>query len=568
HYLYHRSISFTINNGLSIAHIKMGPFCWFHMAYVNLAEIAGSILLLIRWLHLKGYGRQQAGAMFIGSVLPWFCVIMYITGHTPLNLDLGPFGLIVTSLIYIWGIFRYGLFELVPIARSTVFEKMMDAVLVLDIENRIVDLNMAAVNMFGKKLSQDGKHLGEYFEKWPVLIDKITNMDSENTELQLDINDDVKWVHLRISHLKNEQGKISGRLVIIRDISKRKKDEARLEEINNELLTRFKELNQYNLQIRKLNEMISLLQACGRLEHSYDILVQNLPKVFPGIDGGLYIKREESNLLDLVASWDTSYSLKPLIAIEECYSLQQQSNYLLKPGTKKPGCKHLEYNENIAYLCIPIMTQGEIIGLLHFYTPDTKIDEKRFTADRVASDSIVLALVNIKMREMLIQQSIRDPLTRLFNRRYMQETLQRELLRAERKSAPVAIIMADIDHFKRINDNYGHSIGDKVLQEVSSIMESCIRSDDIACRYGGEEFTLIMPGASLEVALQRAEDLRMRIKSSGFMVSDHIREVITISLGVAVYPEHGTHPDTLLKSADQALYQAKQGGRDRVMQAE
>ncbi|MDD3269033.1 MAG: GGDEF domain-containing protein, partial [Syntrophomonadaceae bacterium] len=314
--------------------------------------------------------------------------------------------------------------------------------------------------------------------------------------------------------------------------------------------------------------MISLLQASEHLEQSHSILAQHMAQVFPGVAGGFYIRREGSNLMDLAASWNLFQPLKPLISMQECFALQRQEFYLLKAGQDKVSCEHLERHVSYDYLCAPVMVQDEIIGLLHFFAPGAELDEQRLTADRAATDSIALALANIKMHEMLTEQSIHDPLTRLYNRRYMEETLRREMVRAERNAASLAIIMVDVDHFKRFNDNYGHPTGDLVLQKISRIIENSIRGDDVACRYGGEEFVLIMPGTALEVAQQRAELLREQVKAKYLTINGEVREMMTISLGIAVYPEHGLHPEALLKSADHALYHAKQAGRDLVMVAE
>lgn len=568
HQLFHRPIDINMKNGLSVAVLKHGPWCWVHIAYLNLAEIGGSILLLNKWRNTAGNQSRPARAMFIGSLIPWFCLILFFTGNTPLHLDLCPIAFIFTGLIYIWILLRYHIFELVPIARSTVFEKMGDAVMVLDAENRIIDYNLAAIELFNKKPAQNGQHIVEYFKDLPVLVREISDRDSGNIELRLDINDQLQWIQLHISRLPDEQSETGGRVVIIRDISTRKRDEARLEEINHELLKWVGELNQHISQIRTLNKMIALLQATEHLEQSHRILIEHMPRVFPGVAGGFYIRREGSNLMDLAASWNLYRPIKRLVSMQECFALQRQAFYLLRAGQDKLSCEHLDRDDDYDYLCVPVMVQDEIIGLLHFFAPGTELDEQRLTTDRAASDSIALALANIKMREMLIEQSIHDPLTGLYNRRYMEETLRREMLRAERNSATLAVIMVDVDHFKRFNDNYGHPTGDLILQKVSRIIENSIRGDDVACRYGGEEFVLIMPGTDLEVAQQRAQALRERVKAQYLAINDHAREMITISLGIAVYPEHGQHPEALLKSADHALYQAKQAGRDRVMMAE
>ena len=182
------------------------------------------------------------------------------------------------------------------------------------------------------------------------------------------------------------------------------------------------------------------------------------------------------------------------------------------------------------------------------------------------AEDMALALANLRLRETLRSQAIRDPLTGLFNRRYLEETMERELNRVKRQGISLGVIMMDLDHFKEYNDTFGHSAGDELLSALGILLKSQIRGEDIACRYGGEEFLLILPGASLEVALERAESLRQAVKE----MHQHHQGLkpTTLSLGVAVYPDHGDTGLQLIQAADAALYRAKQAGRDRVMAAE
>jgi diguanylate cyclase (GGDEF)-like protein len=176
-----------------------------------------------------------------------------------------------------------------------------------------------------------------------------------------------------------------------------------------------------------------------------------------------------------------------------------------------------------------------------------------------------MALSNLKLREALRQQSIRDSLTGLFNRRYMEETLEREIRRAEREKKPVGIIMFDIDHFKNFNDLSGHDGGDAMLRELGAYLSKSMRGGDIVCRYGGEEFVAVLPGASLEETRKRAEDLRQGVKE---MPVYHLGKPLgrcTISLGVSAFPDHGLNSEIILKGADSALYRAKNEGRDKVV---
>ncbi len=160
---------------------------------------------------------------------------------------------------------------------------------------------------------------------------------------------------------------------------------------------------------------------------------------------------------------------------------------------------------------------------------------------------------------------VRDPLTGLYNRRYMEETLEREIRRAERRYTSLGVIMLDVDHFKRFNDTFGHAAGDTLLQELSSFLMGHIRGEDIACRYGGEEIALILPDASLDGARGRADDLRERIKALAIAHNGQALGSVTVSMGVAVYPDHGHSGEELLRAADAALYEAKAQGRDRVV---
>ncbi len=179
-----------------------------------------------------------------------------------------------------------------------------------------------------------------------------------------------------------------------------------------------------------------------------------------------------------------------------------------------------------------------------------------------------MELANLELRETLRSQAIRDPLTNLFNRRYMDETLVRELSRVKRKEAPLSVIMIDVDHFKRLNDTAGHAAGDEVLRRVAEELASAVRREDVACRYGGEEFALIMPELTIEGAVERAEKLRRAVEDLFVEVGGRRVGPVTASFGVACYPMHGSSGEALLQVADEALYRAKTGGRNRVVAAD
>jgi diguanylate cyclase (GGDEF)-like protein len=225
-----------------------------------------------------------------------------------------------------------------------------------------------------------------------------------------------------------------------------------------------------------------------------------------------------------------------------------------------------------AYACLPLTAKSDVIGLLNLRSrAGAQPEEARETMaalediSSMLSEMLSLSISNLKLSETLRVQSIRDPLTGLFNRRYMEECLQREIWRASRNGRPIGIIMADIDHFKNFNDKYGHGAGDHVLSAFGKLVNAQIRGSDIACRFGGEEFIIILPEATPEDAPWRANELREAVKALHFTYDGLALGPVTISMGVATYPEGGTTSEELLKAADAALYKAKLAGRDRVV---
>jgi diguanylate cyclase (GGDEF)-like protein len=187
----------------------------------------------------------------------------------------------------------------------------------------------------------------------------------------------------------------------------------------------------------------------------------------------------------------------------------------------------------------------------------------RRLAEAVAAQ-LALGVANVKLRDVLRSQSIRDPLTGLFNRRYMEETLEREVRRAVRGRRPIAVLILDLDRFKQVNDRWGHAAGDALLRGLGALLQDGSRREDVACRYGGEEFVLVLPGTSLEDAGHRAEQLRAAVKSLRLRQEDEGPGSVSVSIGVAAYPDHALDTPGLLKAADAALYRAKREGRDRV----
>jgi diguanylate cyclase (GGDEF)-like protein len=221
------------------------------------------------------------------------------------------------------------------------------------------------------------------------------------------------------------------------------------------------------------------------------------------------------------------------------------------------------------YLCIPILAQGEALGILHFQATDEipALADAELSLKTTFAGQVGLSVANIRLREALRSQSIKDPLTGLYNRRYLTEMLDREIRRAVRAEQSLGILMLDLDHFKKFNDTYGHEAGDTVLRETASFLVKSIRVEDIVCRFGGEEFVVILPTADSNSAQARAERIRSKLRELAVLHKGQSLGMITVSVGVSTLPEHGTSPKELLEAADAALYRAKKDGRDRVVVA-
>jgi diguanylate cyclase (GGDEF)-like protein len=219
------------------------------------------------------------------------------------------------------------------------------------------------------------------------------------------------------------------------------------------------------------------------------------------------------------------------------------------------------------------MAQNEALGIVSLQMrasqdqieplPRSSSDDVRQLAG-VLARQVASALGNLKLKESLKNQSICDPLTGLFNRRYMEESVEREFSRANRSKTSVAIIMMDLDHFKQFNDTFGHQAGDTLLRSLGDLLKRNTRGQDIACRYGGEEFAIVLSDSNLAGALQRAEILRQQVKQLSVEYAGQLLGAVSVSMGIALFPDHGTSMGDVLRAADQALYSAKREGRDRV----
>ena len=394
--------------------ILIGGFgYWFNILYSYLLIFIGFVIVIRTFLRVPRKQRGQTGLILIGATIPWLTNFLSISGLSPFpNLDLTPMAFVLTGVAFSYSIFRYGFLDIVPIARSALVENMPDGVLVLDRQNRLADINPAAIQFLeiespvpiGQPVEVVVGHMRDLILRY---IDVVDGQD------EIMINSPTpQFFDVRINSLTDPEGNFSGRLISFRNITERKESE------------------------------LELRRASQRLE----------------------------------------------LQLAEIEALQTQ----------------------------------------------------------------------------LREQAIRDPLTGLYNRRYLQEALERELLRAKRDEAPLSLVLMDIDRFKNCNDTYGHKAGDLVLQALAEMLVETTRKEDIICRYGGEEFLVVLPGTLADIAHQRTEQWRQKFQELCISLEE-LQIQTTLSAGIACHPFDGDTMEKLLKVADDALYRAKQSGRNRVI---
>ena len=437
-----------------------------------------------------------------------------------------------------------------------------DAIIVTAAKGKIEFMNPAAGIIFNREVES---FIGTEFGL-PLVNGKSTEMDIFRPGKDPGVGDmyvvETEWL-----------GE-NAHLITIRDITERKQIEAKIKQAQEELFILNNKLEERNRQNILLSEMRELLQSCSNVQEVPAIVISYAAKLFPGTDGALFLLSDSKNDLQSVARWgDFPEDVdNNIFAPDACWGLRQGRVYAVEDMKIGPICPHLKQTSSSAYICLPLIGKGEILGLLHLGTKrSVKEDDKQaniFELKEIAvifAEYLSLSIANIKLSEKLTSQSLRDPLTGLYNRRYMEESIQHEILRAARQQTRIGVVIIDIDHFKQINDTYGHDAGDEFLIKLAVFFKLKIRGSDFIFRYGGEEFVIILPESSVEDTYKYAESLRKEVKNMKVKFRGQLLPSITLSFGIAEYPDHGLDTIELIRIADKALYTAKEEGRDRVV---
>jgi len=413
HHLLYLSLKTVQINDFMALEFTRGPLYFVNVIYSYAMIGMGLLLLSQAALHLGTLYQNQYRLIIMGSILPWATSIYSENYFDVLHgLDFAPLTFGLSGVIFVVAVMRTNFMDLIPIARSHLIENLRDGILVLDAQNRIVDMNPAMENFIEKKVSfYMGKNAFDVFQPWMEKTDLLLDGMETRTELKIP-KDPSRYLDLHVTPLYDKSRLLNGRLIVFRDVTERKHVEKRL----------------------------------------------------------------------------------------------------------------------------------------------------RYVNDRLQAQLIEISSLQTKLRE----QAIRDPLTNLFNRRYLEETLERELARAGRENYSVCVMMIDLDHFKRVNDTYGHEAGDEVLKALAMTLSEECRRGDFACRFGGEEFVVVMPNINLTTAYERAESVRQSLNSLHVPYGQY-KLTITISMGIACFPINGETREAVLRAADQAMYGAKEAGRDHIL---
>lgn len=397
-----------------------------------------------------------------------------------------------------------------------------------------------------------------------------------------------------------------GFIVSFRDINKLKDFEAKLLNSHKELEETITRLNKYNNEIIILDELSNFIQACSNLDEVLKVTSLHLIKLIPTCSGRIHLFNSSRNKLISEYSWGDTIHSKEVFNPEDCWALKRGTLHSTL-NKSEVNCNHIDSSKcikDLIHVCVPLHSQSDIIGLLYIedeilksnshslvennHSEDNLKDKERFkTLISSVSERLSLAISNIKLKERLRNESIRDPLTGLFNRRYLNYYLESQIGTSIRKSYSIGFILIDIDNFKSFNDNYGHQTGDIVIQKVSKVLTSNVRDADIVCRYGGEEILIVLPEINLKNLYQKAEALRELISTIDLTfltptnyISHHNIDNITVSVGVDLFsPISNNHLDKnslnnlrdieplllAIQNADLALYQAKREGKNKVV---
>ncbi len=372
---------------------------------------------------------------------------------------------------------------------------------------------------------------------------------------------------LTLTAIRDSDGVPLYALAIVEEILDRDTVEQALREAKERLAASADALERRDSQLRRFGEMSEPLEACVSADEIHSVIAKFGRELFPAQSGALYLLDDSHHLAASVASWGSASGSAEVFTADDCWALRRGRAHTVRNPEAGLLCAHLKIVPSGGYVCIPLLAAGGTLGVLHLRGDVAASAEPVQHFAAAFAEQLALALSNLTLRETLRIHALRDPLTALFNRRYLEEILERETQRARRHERRLAVVMCDVDHFKRFNDTYGREAGDEVLRTFGAFLQAHVRSEDWACRYGGAEFAVVMPEASAAGAQLWAERLNDRVKRMEVSHWGRLLPAIALSLGVVANDDTKLNGSDLLQLADEAVRRAKENGRDQVFVA-
>ena len=550
--------------GIKLLELEYGVWFWIHVAYSHGLYLLGMYLLVQYYFHTPKNIRHQVGYVIMGGLIPGLASFLFLSGNNPLPMvDLTSLSFAISGMIIVWVLYYHRFLDIIPIARDTTIDNMRDGIIVVDLKDRIVDINPAAEVLiqsdFNSVIGEPSKNI------LPELTDWITSSKEAKTPIKvLNIGEgkDKQIYVLNLVPLADSQGTLIGHSIIFHNNT---------------------ESHKLNQSIQDQADRLAVLYEIGKaitstleIDSLLDLIYKQLSKVISSdayfvalylpesdqldirilYDQGVLYPEEKVSANEGLSSWIVK-NRKPLLIQD----LRREINTLpVKPILV--GGKTLSRS----WLGVPMQIEDELIGILAVasYKPNQFNETDQLLLEQIAQQA-VLSIQNARHHQEVTEQAKLDSLTGVSNHNHFIERLYEEADRAQSSHTPLSLIMLDIDYFKIYNDTYGHIVGDQVLRLIVQAIQSHIKKTDTIGRWGGEEFGVILPNATTSQANMVANRIRHTlVELPLFDVEGQTIPKPTISQGIGNIPEHTSNIDDLVIIADRALYRAKERGRDQV----
>jgi diguanylate cyclase (GGDEF)-like protein/PAS domain S-box-containing protein len=537
---------------------------WFpvHIGFSYLVLIIGTYWLIKSLLNSPRKKQGQALVIFFSMAVAWASNIIYVLGLSPVEgLDITTLSFAFSALVLVWMIFGNRLFDLIPIARNTLVDNMPDGVIVLDSDDRVIDINPAAIKLSGYEgPSPIGLTIWDMFKEYHDLIEPLRDKQNIQTELIL-LTDPPRYMDVKIDNIPTGDKANTGQIISIRNITRRKTSEIKEQEQR-----QFAEA---------LADTASIINSSLDLDEVLNHILDNVGKVVPHDTANIVLVDEQGIARFVkVKGYEKFSSREQVLSIERrveeipnLRKMAESGKPFLNPDTLAdpewisdlPGSSWIR-----SFIGAPIIRKDKLLGFINLDAATPNFFKTKYLSRLQAlADQAAIAIENAQLFKEMEKLAITDSLTGLYNRRFFFAFAENEIERSKRYNKHLSIIMMDIDHFKGVNDRFGHLIGDQVLKKIADICLSILRKVDVMCRYGGEEFTVLLPETEVADAAHAAE--RMCTAISSLRLKTEKGDVsVSMSIGVAELDSSRGSLEKLLAAADTALYTAKEAGRNRV----